>query len=661
MKLKDIKMKTLDMAPFLRGLLISSLIVVGTLILFRLLFVLINVPFSAITGQIDDMPRVIYNAFRFDLQIAAYVALLPTVIMLAQPFVSSVKVRQRLRSFCCWYYMTAVILLAMLSAIDLGYFINFNSHISLTFFDFFDEEPQSLIRTIWDDYPVVWIILGLCAIGLGAKKTSYWAYAQVGKPTHMSYKTLSIGMFFYIAILVVCMRGSVGRFPLQVEDLIVSTDERLNNIIPNAPYMLKKAIKEKSIVFDMKPTKELLQEYGFKSVEEAMATFTSKRINEITPLTTDTLKCLYKVLFSHVADTLHRQQPNILLLCSESWSNYVAFMSPLIQCDMQKHFAEDIVFRNFQSVRNGTVATIENITVSTPFPRVFRSSYRKNCLPSSIALPFVNSGYSCEFISGMDLAWENCGDALKKQKFSKLTGKYEILKEEPKAECNSIGVYDEYMLSAILYRLNQKTSQPQMIMGMTTTNHPPLEIPSHAQMPALPTGFCKQPCFNHVGEDVVEKYLKAFQYFDACLAHFLDEFKKSPAAKNTILVITGDHNVRSILNYNVIGKRWQNSVPLYIYLPPYLRDKSYPLHSEKWGCHYDLVATMAPFAFKNTDYMKLGNNLLDTTLLPSQTYSYNEEQTRAQAAYLPIAKRKSAARELLLRLYFQEFFARQKK
>lgn len=200
-----------------------------------------------------------------------------------------------------------------------------------------------------------------------------------------------------------------------------------------------------------------------------------------------------------------------------------------------------------------------------------------------------------------------------------------------------------------------------MIMGMTTTNHPPLTIPDNVKLPAIPKEFCSKSCFNNVDKDVVEKYLKAYQYFNTCLAHFLDEFKKSEAAKNTILIITGDHNVRAILNYNVIGKRWQNSVPLYIYLPPCFRSKNYPAHPKKWGCHYDLLATMAPFAFKNTEYMKLGNNLLDGSIPDAQSYSYNEEQTRAETPYLAIAKRKAAARELLLHLYFQRIFAEQEK
>ena len=461
----------------------------------------------------------------------------------------------------------------------------------------------------------------------------------------------------YIAVIVVCMRGSIGRFPLQVEDLVVSVSERINDIIPNAPYMLKKALKEKSMVFDIKPTATLLKEYSFKSLQEAMDTFSDKGVK----LSNDTLASLQKVLFSHAGDTL-KQQPNVLILCCESWSNYLIHLDPVLQCGIGKHLKEDILFDNFQSVRNGTIATIENITVATPFQRVFRSGYRQYCMPTSIAIPFKNSGYSCEFLSGMDLAWEDCGAALKNQRFDQLTGKFEILKEIPSAEYNSIGVYDEYMLKVILRKLKEKTSKPQMIMAMTTTNHPPLDIPKHAQIPALPEGFCSKPCFNNVGEDVVEKYLRAFQYFNTCLTQFLDEFKKSEAAKNTILILTGDHNVRAILDYNHIGKRWQNSVPLYIYLPPYLRTKDYPVHPKAWGCHYDILATIAPFAFRNTDYPKLGNNLLEKDILSGGlSFSYNEEQVRADKAYLPKAKRISEARELLLRLYFQKVFTNLKR
>ena len=651
------KLNIKETFSFLRSLLWASCIIVSTLMLFRLLFVFLYVPENILIAQWTDLHKVLYNALRFDLQITAYAAILPTVFMLALFFVSTPKYHKWCRNFCSWYYTVVATLLALLSAIDLGYFANFNSHISITFFDFFDEEPMSLIQTIWDDYPVIWIFIGLCLWATITRIANKKAFFQQKTSKGYSAKKTIIVTLLYITAIVICMRGSIGRFPLQVEDLVVSVSEQINDIIPNAPYMLKKAMKEKSMVFDIKPTAILLKEYSFKDLQEAMDTFSDKKIK----LSNDTLTSLQKVLFCH-ADDIQKKQPNILILCCESWSNYLIHLDAILQCGIEKHLKEDILFDNFQSVQNGTIATIENISVATPFQRIFRSGYRQYCMPTSIAIPFKNSGYSCEFLSGMDLVWENCGEALKNQKFDRLTGKFEILKEIPSAEYNSIGVYDEYMLKVILRKLKEKTSKPQMIMAMTTTNHPPLDIPNHAQIPVLPEGFCSKPCFNNVGKDVIEKYLRAFQYFNTCLTLFLDEFKKSEAAKNTVLILTGDHNVRAILNYNNIEKRWQNSVPLYIYLPPYLRTKDYPVHPKAWGCHYDLLATIAPMAFKNTDYLKLGYNLLDKDILSGGfSFSYNEEQIRADETYLPRAKRISDARELLLRLYFQKVFTNLKR
>lgn len=215
------KLNIKETVSFLRGLLWASCIIVGTLMLFRLLFVFLYVPGNILTAQSSDLFKVLYNALRFDFQIAAYAALLPTVIMLMLLFVSTPKYQKWCRNFCSWYYTIVATLLALLSAIDLGYFANFNSHISFTFFDFFDEEPLSLIQTIWDDYPVIWILIGLCLWGTVTRIASKWAFLRPSQTKSCSTKKNTIAIMLYIAAIVVCMRGSIGRFPLQVEDLVV--------------------------------------------------------------------------------------------------------------------------------------------------------------------------------------------------------------------------------------------------------------------------------------------------------------------------------------------------------------------------------------------------------------------------------------------------------
>lgn len=301
----------------LHGLLFSSLATLCTLILFRIIFVIINVPMGVIATQIGDLPHAIYNALRFDLQVVAYVAILPTLIMLLSLVLHTQRYLDFLKAICVWFYVVAITLLTLLSIIDLGYFSNFNSHISITFFDFFNEEPLSLIQTIWDDYPVIWLLISLCLICFITKRISSWAYTHT-KSRQTSPKVLGLSLLAYITILIVCLRGSVGPYPLQVEDLIVSTEDRINNIIPNAPYMLKKAIKEKSMNFEFKSTEALLKEYSFKNLQEAMDVFSDSKVS----LTTDTIASLQKVLFRQASDSL-KQQPNVLILCCESWSNYL--------------------------------------------------------------------------------------------------------------------------------------------------------------------------------------------------------------------------------------------------------------------------------------------------------------------------------------------------
>ena len=172
-------------------------------------------------------------------------------------------------------------------------------------------------------------------------------------------------------------------------------------------------------------------------------------------------------------------------------------------------------------------------------------------------------------------------------------------------------------------------------------------------MPKVGNSFYENNCFNLLGKDVLEKYIRTFQYFNKCLSDFLDEFKKSPAAENTILIVTGDHNVRSILNYNNVSSKWKYSVPLYIYMPPYLRSGKYPMKSERYGSHYDILPTIAPFAFKNVEYVNMGYNLLDDSVDVTQTYSYNEELVLSMPSNNNYAKRIADAKNVLLRLYFQ--------
>lgn len=644
----------------LTTLLWHALFLLAILMVIRAIFTLRFVPIAEIEAYRTSFPRVVFNALRFDLQTAAYLLLLPTVLSLGLLATKKHSYQELLHRFCVPYFVIIHLLVVLLSAIDLGFYSNFHSHINITFFDFFNEGPLGLLQAMWEEYHVVIYFLLLIAFGAVSYYTTCRIEHYADKPAkHSSRLRKGVLLFLYITGIAICLRGSVWRFPLQVEDICVSNSKKINDIVPNAVYMLKKAYKEKQHAFRIKSTAELLQTYHFSSLEEALQLYTYGKVN----IGNDTLKALHKALFSQVSDTLTHQQPNVLIIYGESWSNYLMELDSKTSdmlFGMRKHLKADLLFRNFQSVRNCTIASIENITVSTPFPRFFASSYRINEQPSSLARPFKESGYSTEFISGMDLGWENCGEALSHQRFDRLTGKYSLLQEHPEYEFNSVGIFDHHLFNTILEHLNTPQDKPQMILSMTTTSHPPFEFPSKMELPPLPAHFYDNPCFAEKNIDVLKKYITGYRYFNQALGRFLDRFKASKAAQNTIVIITGDHNIRSILDYEKIDKRWAYSVPLYIYLPPYLRKKTYKEKTHRWGSHDDILATVAPFAFKHTEYIRLGEDLLCDTLADNRFFSYNEEQVLCTKDCKKEAQRRSDARNLLRTVYFQTIFCKSK-
>ena len=641
-----------------------SAIILVILFFVRICFAIAFVPMSIISSNLTVLPRLLFNSLRFDVQVACYVLLLPTVLTFVFAALRKPWTERVLSRFRRLYFSIVCALLLAISGIDMGFYANFNSHINLTFFDFFNEGPMSLIQTIWEEYHCVYeaiafllillpILLLIRRIELGkssARNALHSASRQ--QPSRLKVIKLSATILLYIAFLVIGLRGSVWRFPLQIEDTFVSNQKPLNDLVPNAIYMLKKAYKEKNNAFKIAKTDDLLHEYKFKSLQEALDVYTDGKVKMAK---NDTLTALQHALFEEVGDSLKQPQPNIVIIYSESWSNYLFNLQQKdaeMYFGLERHFKDDLLFRNFQSVQNGTVASLENLYVSTPFPRFFASAYRFKTLPTSIALPFKASNYTTTFMSGMDAAWENCAEALVHQQFDAIYDKFSLLKDYPHATYNSIGVYDEYLFQALLDRLEKPSKKRQMIAVMTTTNHPPFEFPKDLKLPPLPESFYGKKCFAEHNRKVLDKYLTGFRYYNKVLNEFLNRFKASAAAKNTILIITGDHNVRSILDYDAVDKRYEHSVPLYIYLPTYLRKEAYNKLTNRWGSHDDILATLAPFAFHDTKYFKMGHNLLDTTVPDSTYYSANVDQIESVPTYRKEAERLTAARNLLRQVYF---------
>jgi phosphoglycerol transferase MdoB-like AlkP superfamily enzyme len=334
-----------------------------------------------------------------------------------------------------------------------------------------------------------------------------------------------------------------------------------------------------------------------------------------------------------------------------------------ILSSLRPHIKSDILLKNIQSVRNGTIYSLETVTMAMPYLHFFNSRYRFTPFPTSIAYPFKQNGYSTAFVTGMDPTWENVLEGLTHQHFDTIIGKQELLHEVEGSSTSVIGVYDEYLYTYLLDRMKRNSHRPQFILALTTTNHPPFTYPEKMQLPPLTNSWYNSPMLTG-NEEVLTKYGKGVQYANQSLGNFLEKFKKSPLAANTIIAVTGDHNVRTILDYSEghVDVIHRHAVPLYIYLPEGMRPDSSDIarFENRHGSHFDLLPTLAPLALKSgTRYLNIGQNLFDPERNDSLYYSYNEKQLLApEGCDKKQLMKMMQARELMMKIYYQLKFAK---
>ncbi|MBQ8592680.1 MAG: LTA synthase family protein [Bacteroidaceae bacterium] len=616
---------------------------------------------SLVVHHTNSVPLFLWNSWRFDIQSITYISL-PIIVGSLIIFYLGKKVVERFTVFMQWYYTVMLTILSGIVIAEFFFEANFNSRYNIVFFDFFNEGPLELLQTMWQDYPLLGVLIVICAI-------SFVIWLVGSRIKHLSIKSFELNkpwMTIAFGAMIICltfifMRGSITRYTLQVEAFVVSVDENINKAVPNAMYLLKKAYKEKINNFRLYSDEDLMKQEGFSTLDEVIATAGFPISCE-----DDNEKKVTEVLFARAKGNhaQGRKQPNVLIILCESWSRFLLEMdkgdSLDLQCSMRKHLEEDLFWGNIQSVRNGTIYSLETVTMSMPYPHFFNSRYRFRSLPTSIAHPFKESGYSTAFITGMDPTWENVQEGLSHQSFDTIIGRRNILQSISGSTTSAIGVYDEFLFSYIQHYLEgNDDDRPKFILALTTTNHPPFTYPEDMRLPPLNEKWYESPYLTG-DRAVLKKYGMGAQYTNKSLGDFLEKVKSSALADNTIVLATGDHNVRSILNYKVVPQVYKHAVPMYLYLPGvYRMDRELEKKVTcRYGSHFDILPTLAPLVLnEGVSYLSIGQNLLDTTKCNKDYYGYNEKQMLSpDVRALDSLSEMMHARELLMKIYYQQKF-----
>ena len=570
-------------------------------------------------SQLGEYLSDIFYAFfivgpRFDISAICYAFLPLAVFWLFSLFIPkrfTTNFQKIYLYFSCFYLLFVLVVYVSLFIIDFFYYQFFQSHINILFFGIFNDDTKAVLKSVWTDYPVfkIFIIYTLCIISF------LFLHKKIKKNFSVNTYPASKKTLFLLAVFplfIAGMRGSLGEFTLRREHTNIGTNEFINTLCYNPVYALKFA---KSELNDNLITPDIAQELkmsGFSSFEQVKEVYRENIIDDFD-----------KNLYSTTAhnEFLEKNPPNIVFILMESMSNhYFELHSKELNLlgDLNEILPELYYFKNGLSSFNGTIYSLENLMVNTPKGIISQSPYFDTSFSSSVSKPFKEQGYETYFITGAHLSWRNTDKFIKKQGFDIIKGSSHIKQKFPNAEDFAWGTHDGYLFDYIKDQLQQSPSKPKMIFSLTVSNHTPYEIPTHYKPYPIKIDAIKN--LLRVDEKMAYANFYSHQYSASQLAKFIKDIKNSPLGENTIIVATGDHNIRQVFEYDDENSFLKRSVPILFYIPEKYKPAFFD--SSVMASHKDIFPTIFNLSLSNQKYIYSGDNLFKKS--PNYRFAINE-------------------------------------
>lgn len=582
--------------------------------IFRAIFFIYFSELNSFSDYYSDIFSAFFLGFRIDLTVIGYIQVIPTIILIFLYYFKSEKAFNIFSKFLVYYLFIVFVIVSLLFVADFGFYSYFKERLNILFFGLFEDDTVALIKTFLQNYNVV-LILGVFFLYLAL------LFYIIKTILNLEFHSLKVATFikfpilFFILLIIfnfLIIRGTFGMYPLGKMIPNVSTSEYINKVSQNS---VRAFISANSVRNKFKKNKiDYIKETGFEnSIEKAFEihkqTSNIDRENLLNNITYETKK-------------VDDEDYNVVVIVVESFGMPILkYQSDEfnIMGNLKKHFEEDILFTNIISEADGTIASLEALLLNIPYrPNSFAFSQSKLAQTSftfSPAFLYTNAGYNTSFIYGGDLTWRDLGNFVKYQSYSSVEGKQDIFasintsKNKEDDYFHPWGIYDEYLYEHILNKL-EKSNEKEMILALSTNNHPPYDIPKDYETKIK--GYSEDLKNHIIGDfDLAKQRFKSYGYALDSVGTFLDKFKKSKFKDNTIVVITADNNtIEGIMKYDDNPIFTSKNIPIYFYLPKELKDRL-EIDTSVAGSQKDIFPTLYNLTLKDTKYLSIGNNLFD--------------------------------------------------
>lgn len=613
----------------------NKIVLLQIALLFSLLMFLFRVLFVSLFGrQLVDWPnelaaiaQTFILGFRFDLGIAAY-AVLPALILLYVSglianlsfhrlapkihFLSNdfrVKLQNKIFSLVKIYLSLIASVLFILHLCDLVFYSHFQDRFNALVFALLDDDTMGIIKTlIADDFFILQFVslIGLIAVSFYLIKFSFSKALFISRiqniSSRLNFHLLFVVLFLFFALV---GRGNLNfkMFPLGIMHTEISTNIFLNKASYNSIKALKDAFKQRKLISSN--AYNLAVEMGYPDIRKAFADYFELDLSEIPPQPID-------LMIQSSPKQNQEQIKNVVVIMMESFgSHWLEYQSDSFDIlgNLKKHFTEDYSFFHFFPAANGTYPSLMASLASlpaTPMP-LADSKYVNLSVESAGAKSFLDAGFDTSYLYGGGLSWRNLSSYLGRQHFNQVLGSQHIHKKIANVKEHDWGVFDEYFFEYLWQHLQESQSQKNFVFALSTTNHPPFQVPSTYKKANIILPEQIKTSARSSEAEVMDRF-QTYRYANEFLAKFIDRLKSSPMAENTLLVVTGDHNFFALVDYKQEEFLKKYGVPLYFYIPKNMR-KNLVYKPEEFYSSLDIFPSLIDLSLSEQKYITLGKNI----------------------------------------------------
>ncbi|MFN8944691.1 MAG: LTA synthase family protein, partial [Pseudobdellovibrionaceae bacterium] len=511
------------------------------------------------------------------------------------------------------YFTVMITLLIAIHVMDFNFYSYFQDRINVLIFGFFEDDTSALISTIWKDYPILWIF-SLLFVFLFL----LWTFLKkIDLKTDFTPAPLKNRMLLFGWIFVIFLfnglgaRGSLGMFPLTEIDTGFSKSSFVNKLSYGSAHAFSRAIKLKKRI--QNNWNANLKYFGYQDQpKQAFADFFRIPLDQVPVDPTDLMiKKTKKNLWAE------KHRPHVLVFVMESFGGYYLQYNRApfdLTGSLQKHMDEDTYSQFFLSSAQMTIGSIGALMIGSHHRMLSdfltESEFLNTRFRTSPALTYKSQGYKTKFVYGGNSGWRDINKFAELQGFDEVLGEQEIIRSQPNKvlDRHDWGVHDEDVFHYIQDIL-ENAEEPQFIMVLTTTNHPPYDLPKAYKPKNLEIPSDLLPRLNSDKKTALARF-EAYAYANEKLADFIDGLKKNHlVGEKTILGVTGDHTFW-IVDFDDQDLLNKTSVPFYLYLPQEIK-KKFP--QKAMGAHSDIFPTLYELSLSEAPYYTLSQDLFTPT------------------------------------------------